>query len=63
MNLFILHFWVGSFCGILDDSGRNKLVFPTGIIAVSDTIILIEDLGNQIPDKSWMLYLSELFNI
>ena len=27
------------------------------IIAVSDAIALIEDLGNQIPDKSWMLYL------
>jgi hypothetical protein len=56
-----LHFWVGSFCGILDD--RGKPAFPRGVIAVSDIITLIEDLGNQIPDKSWMLYLLELFNI
>jgi hypothetical protein len=32
------------------------------VIAVSDIITLIEDLGNQIPDKSWMLYLLEIFN-
>jgi hypothetical protein len=57
-----LHFWVGSFCGILDDSGRNKPAFPRGVIAVSDIITLVEDMGNQIPDKSWMLYLLELFN-
>jgi hypothetical protein len=57
-----LHFWVGSFCGILDDSGRNKPTFPRGVIAVSDIITLVEDLGSQIPDKSWMLYLLELFN-
>ena len=29
--------------------------------AISDVMILIEDMGNQIPDKSWMLYL-EIFN-
>jgi hypothetical protein len=51
-----LHFWVGSFCGI------NRSVYSTGVIAVSDIITLIEDLGNQIPDKSWMLYLKEIFN-
>jgi hypothetical protein len=56
-----LHFWVGSFCGILDDT-NGKPVFPRGVIAVSDTITLVEDLGNQIPIKSWMLYLLELFN-
>jgi hypothetical protein len=55
-----LHFWVGSFCGILD--GSSKPAFPIGVIAVSDIIALIEDMGNQIPDKSWMLYLFELFN-
>jgi hypothetical protein len=37
-------------------------VFPMEVIAVSDIITLIEDLGNQIPDKSWMLYLLEIFN-
>src|ERR671929_2103241 len=57
-----MHFWVGSFCGILDDSS-SKPAFPRGVKAGTDIITLIEDMGNQIPDKSWMLYLLELFNI
>lgn len=58
-----MHFWVGSFCGILDDSNNssNKPAFPREVIAATDIIMLIEDMGNQIPDKSWMLYLLELF--
>jgi hypothetical protein len=52
---------VGSFCGILYDSS-SKPAFPRGVIAGTDIIGLIEDMGNQIPDKSWMLYLLELFN-
>ncbi len=55
-----MHFWVGSFCGILD--GSSKAAFPRGVIAGTDIIVLIKDIGNQIPDKSWMLYLLELFN-
>lgn len=55
-----MHFWVGSFGGILD--GSNKPVFPRGVMAATDTLGLIEDMDNQIPDKSWMLYLLELFN-
>jgi hypothetical protein len=55
-----LHFWVGSFCGINDNYSRSA--YPTGVIAISDIITIIEDLGNQIPDKSWMLYLLEIFN-
>jgi hypothetical protein len=55
-----LHFWVGSFGGILE--GSSKPAFPRGVIAVTDILGLIEDMGNQIPDKSWMLYLFELFN-
>ena len=38
-------------------------MYPRGVIAISDVITLIEDMGNQIPDKSWMLYLLELFNV
>ena len=59
-----MHFWVGSFCGVLNhsSSSSSKPVFPRGVIAASDRITLIEDMGNQIPDKSWMLYLLELFN-
>ena len=56
-----MHFWVGSFCGILDSSS-NKPTFPRRAIAATDVIALVEDVGNQIPDKSWMLYLLELFN-
>lgn len=55
-----MHFWAGSFCGTLDNN--NSHVYPRGVIAISDIITLIEDLGNHIPDKSWMLYLLELFN-
>jgi hypothetical protein len=57
-----LHFWVGSFCGVLHNTSNNKATFPREVVAASDTITLIEDMGNQIPDKSWMLYLLELFN-
>ena len=39
-----------------------NLHFQEELFAASDTITLIEDMGNQIPDKSWMLYLLELFN-
>jgi hypothetical protein len=56
-----LHFWAGSFCGILDGSSK-KPAFPRRVIAGTDIIALVEDVGNQIPDKSWMLYLLELFN-
>jgi hypothetical protein len=59
-NFIVLHSWVGSFCSVLDDT--YKRAFPRGVIAVSDIITLIGDMGNQIPDKSWMLYLLELFN-
>jgi len=35
---------------------------PQQSIAISDVIKIISDLENKIPDKSWMLYLLELFN-
>lgn len=57
---FALHFWIGSYRGISD--GGSKPAFPRGVIAGTDIIGLIEDMGNHIPDKSWMLYLLELFN-
>ena len=55
-----MHYWVGSFCSTVNSNGR--LVFPRGVIAISDIITLVEDMGNQIPDRSWMLYLLEVFN-
>ena len=60
--LNILHYWVGSFCRILDKNQGIPL-FPGGVTAISDIIKVVADIGNQIPDKSWMLYLLELFNI
>ena len=57
-----MHYWVGSFCQAIDKH-NNKALFPTGVVAVSDIITPIADIGNKIPDKSWMLYLLELFNI
>lgn len=53
------HFWVGSFCCCIFN-GREY--FPRGTIAASDIITLVNDLGNRISDKSWMLYLLEIFN-
>jgi hypothetical protein len=52
------HFWAGSLCNIFYG---NKSLFPKRVIGASDIIRLIADLGNQIPDKSWMLYMFELF--
>lgn len=55
-----MHYWIGSFCQVLDG---YKPLFPNGVIAVSDIITIIADIGNQIPDKSWVLYLLEVFNL
>jgi hypothetical protein len=53
-----VHYWVGSMnnphmyyknhCGIFN--------------IISDNIKILEEYGNNIPDKSWMLYLLEVFN-
>jgi len=55
-----VHFWIGSFCYVRD---KGKFVFPQGVASISDVITLTADLGNKIPDKSWMLYLLEIFNL
>lgn len=52
------HFWSGCLCYIM--SGKETM-FPEKVVAGSDVILLTTDLRNQIPDKSWMLYLFELF--
>jgi hypothetical protein len=31
-------------------------------VSISDVITIVSDLGNKIPDRSWMLFLLELFN-
>jgi hypothetical protein len=54
-----VHFWLGSYCHV---QNVDTLSYPTQVTAISDIITLVSDLGNNIPDKSWMLYLLELFN-
>lgn len=61
------HFWAGSLCYSTPDTvqtgspNNQKSTFPSNVIAASDTLTILEDLGNHIPDKSWMIYLLELF--
>jgi hypothetical protein len=59
------HFWVGSFCCCYviaaEDKDNPVLLSPSDVIGSSDIIRIYKDLGNNIPDKSWMLYLLELF--
>ena len=61
------HFWAGSFCrcySVIAEEHKNnpKLYFPSAVVGASDVIRICKDLGNNIPDKSWMLYLLELFD-
>jgi hypothetical protein len=51
------HFWLGSLCLV-----QGRQTFPPGIVSVGDAITILQDLGNRIPDKSWMLYLLEVFD-
>jgi len=55
------HCWIGSLCYTAEQLS-SAIRFPTNVIAVEDVITILEDLGNKIPDKSWMLYLLELFD-
>jgi hypothetical protein len=61
------HFWAGSFCRCysvitVEHKDNPELYFPSTVVGASDVIRICEDLGNDIPDKSWMLYLLELFD-
>jgi len=47
--------WIGSYC-------KKQTGYPIGVQYISDVITLVKDLGNQMPDKSWMLYLLEYFD-
>jgi hypothetical protein len=61
-----MHFWVGSYCLVArkdEAKTRNqKPIFPGGVVSVFDTLTIVADMANNIPDKSWMLYLLEIFN-
>lgn len=66
-NLYMSHFWAGSFCRCysvitVEYKDNPELSFPSAIVGASDIIRICKDLGNNIPDKSWMLYLLELFD-
>jgi hypothetical protein len=51
------HHWLGSLCLF-----QGRVALPRGIVSVADAITILEDLSNRIPDKSWMLYLLEVFD-
>jgi hypothetical protein len=62
-----MHYWVGSHCLVTDSKkGFPKKIrpfFPLGVISVADRITIVKEIVNNIPDKSWMLYLLEVFNM
>jgi hypothetical protein len=47
-------FHVGSYCKLNSE-------YPDNVTSVSDVITIVKDIGNQIPDNSWMLYLLEFY--
>lgn len=61
------HFWTGSFCRCYsviaaEHKDNPELYYPSAVVGTSDIIRICKDLGNNIPDKSWILYLLELFD-
>src|SRR5918994_5159707 len=57
---------MGSLClvneGEKSDPNKIRSFFPLGVISVADRITIVNKMANNIPDKSWMLYLLEIFN-
>jgi hypothetical protein len=51
------HFWAGSACGLKDLDNA----YPCNVVAVSDILTIKQNLENQIPNNSWMIYMLELF--
>jgi len=61
------HFWAGSFRRCYSDvageyKGNPELYLPRDVVGASDVVQISNDVGNNIPDKLWMLYLLELFD-
>ena len=54
-----MHYWYGC----IDTPFKEYRDHLPRFRFITDTIQLKRDLGNMIPDKSWMLYLLEVFNI
>lgn len=55
----IMHYWYG--CIDTPNSDYPDEIDQFRVLV--DNIKLIKDLGNFIPDKSWILYLLEIFNV
>lgn len=57
---------MGSYRLVTDKEKHNTRVgrpaYPTGVVSVTDTLTITNEMTNAIPDKSWMLYLLEIFN-
>jgi hypothetical protein len=56
-NIYMSHFWAGSFCGCysvitIEHKGNPELYFPSDVVGASDVIRICKGLGNNIPDKS-----------
>jgi hypothetical protein len=61
------HFWIGSLCRcysvvVGERKDSTELYFPSNVVGASDIIRIRKDLGNDIPDKSCMLCILELFD-
>ncbi len=61
------HFWAGSFCRCYSDiAGEYKeilnSIFPRHVVGASGVVQISNDIGNNIQDRSWMLYLLESFD-
>ncbi|HZD36097.1 MAG TPA: hypothetical protein VE130_12905 [Nitrososphaeraceae archaeon] len=61
-----MHYWVGSHCLVTNrgetNTKKTRPFFPLGVISATDRITMANEMANNIPDKSWMLYLLEIFN-
>ncbi len=53
-----MHYWIGS----INDPQLFYRDYFYKFNIISDNIKILEELKNNIPDKSWMLYLLEIFN-
>ena len=54
-----MHYWYGC----IDTPFTEYREYLSKFRLVTDVINIRKDLGNMIPDRSWMLYLLEGFNI
>jgi len=52
-------YWYGCIDTPQNEYGKDVAKFTI----ITDNLKIIKDNGNRIPDKSWMLYLLEIFNI